>query len=117
MSWISAFFLSVIIVALAMGFLGAFISGIIGDNAKAYSNMVKILFVIGVICVILLTIAMTKPGDTSSNSGGYSNSDSEDYSDHSCCICGETAYRKYGNDYWCTEHYYMAKASEDDLSP
>ncbi len=35
----------------------------------------------------------------------------------SCCICGDDANKYYGGDYWCTRHYYMAKASEGDLSP
>ena len=110
--WIMSAVVAILISGAVTGILGAFISGMISDSQKAQSLLIKIMVTIGIIGAIALTFVMNGSSSNSSrNSYGSSTSS------HSCCICGKKASYTYGNDYWCSSHYYMAKTADGDLSP
>lgn len=70
------------------------------------------IVVIGALAFFVFSTNYGTPAQDSASYGSGLNSSS-----HSCCICGDSASKVYGGDYWCVEHYYMAKTMDGDLSP
>ena len=119
MDWFEAIFISFLVVGIGGGFLAlmiyAFVSGLT-ENKNVHDVTLIVLVLILIVAMFIVTPKIRGDGTSSEESGsGYSGSNSG--SSHKCCICGDEAYGKYGDDYWCADHYYMAKVSEGDLDP
>ena len=107
--WFGPLFVAV----LAVGFVACFVVPICLGLGMGDKGM-KVLAALGIVCVIALTIFIHNDEASRYTKGVPSGSSG---TSHSCCICGASASNRYGNDWWCTKHYYQAKASEGDLSP
>lgn len=99
--------------ALLFAVMGWFLSFIFSFPMQFIPKAKLTVFLKVLVCVAFAYLVFTT---------NYATEPEEDFgipagSSHSCCICGERASKLYGGDYWCLEHYYMAKTMDGDLSP
>ena len=112
--WLAAGIVSVFVVGLIGLMVVGMLSALVGYDSKA----TKVAIIILIICGIIIAVFIHSFLDFSEDSSSVGSSrGSGAVSSHSCCICGDDAYSKYGADYWCVKHYYMAKAADGDPSP
>ena len=99
--------------ALLFGVIGWFASFIFSAPIRFIPNTkiattIRVVVCVALACLVFTTNYVDAPEDSIDLPAGES---------HSCCICGDNATKVYGGDYWCVEHYYMAKTMDGDLSP
>ena len=99
-----AMFLSVI------GWLVSFIfSGITGLIPQKAIKAILRAIVCGTLLFFIFTTEYSGPVEDDFDIPSDSN--------NICCVCPNQAYAKYGDSYYCSRHYYLAKGMDGDFDP